>query len=99
MLKDMDLSFAKNLSNQYGKKSLDTATKTGTNTSEEVIHKAAEAVWEFFGNKIADTVTKLHDDKIVKRKLAIDKNLRNAEETILPPGMRVEILNKLRQVL
>ena len=41
------LSFARNLSNKYGKQLLDAAAKTGLDTlktaSEKVIHKAAEA--------------------------------------------------------
>ena len=41
------LSFTKNLYNKYGKKLLDTATKTKLNTlqtvSKKVIHKVAEA--------------------------------------------------------
>ena len=36
-------SFARNLSNKYGKQLLDTATKTVIYASKKVIHKAAEA--------------------------------------------------------
>ena len=35
-------SFARNLSNKYGKQLLDTATKTAIYGSKKVIHKAAE---------------------------------------------------------
>ena len=58
--------------------------------SKRVIHKAVEATSEFIGNKIADTVAKLDDNKIVKTK--------SAEEIILLPEKREEILRKLRQV-
>ena len=41
------LSFARNLSNKYGKQLMDTATKAGLDAlktaSEKVIHKTAEA--------------------------------------------------------
>ena len=66
------LSFARNLSNKYGKQLLD----TGINASKKVIHKVAEARGEFLGNKIAD--------KVVKQKPIIDENLRNVEEIIIP---------------
>ena len=77
------LSFARNLSNKYGKKLLD----TGINTSKKLIHKATEAVSEFIRNKIADAVAKSYDYKIVKTK--------PVEEIIVPPEERKEILNEL----
>ena len=47
MLKDMTLSFVRNLSDKYGKQVFDTAAKTGINVSTKVICKAAEATGEF----------------------------------------------------
>ena len=45
------LSFARNLFSKYGKRLLDTATKTGVDalkcTSKKVFHKAAEETGEF----------------------------------------------------
>ena len=88
-------SFARNLSNKYGKKLLDSATKTRLDAlktpSKKVVHKAAEAIGEFIGNKIAD--------KIVKSKPVSDANSRNVEEIIIRPENGEEILNELRQVL
>ena len=55
--------------------------------SKKVVHKAGE----FIRNEIADAVTKSNDDKIVKQE--------PAEEIIIRPEERDEILNKLRQVL
>ena len=46
---------------------------------------------EFIGNKIAD--------KIVKPKPVTDENVGDAEEIIIPPEKKEEILNELRQVL
>ena len=67
------LSFARNLSNKYGKTLLDTTTKTGINAlktdSKNVIHKATEITGEFLGNKIADRVAKLYNNKIIKENL------------------------------
>ena len=53
--------------------------------SERVVHKAGE----FLGNKIAVTVTKSNDNKIVKQEAV--------EKIIIPLGKRDKILNKLRQ--
>ena len=45
------LSFARSLSNNYGKQLLDTAAKTGLDglktTSKKIVHKATEATGEF----------------------------------------------------
>ena len=68
-------------------------------TPKKLVHKAAEATGEFIGNKIVDTVAKSYDNKIVKPKLVIDENPRNAEEIIIPPEKREEVLNELKQVL
>ena len=54
------MSLARNLSNKYGKRLLDTATKTGLDAvkpgSKKVIQKAAEETGELIGNKIADKI-------------------------------------------
>ena len=55
------LSFAKKFGNKYGKKLMDTATKTGMDAakiaSKRVIQKTAETTGDFIGNKIADKTT------------------------------------------
>ena len=51
------------------------------------MHKAGE----FLGNKIADAATKSNDDNIEKQE--------PAEEMIIPPEKRVEILDKSRKLL
>ena len=82
------LSFAINLSNEYGKQF--TTAKTGLDAlkyaSEKIAHKTAEVTGEFIRNKIAD--------KIVKP----DENSRNVKEITTPPEKREEILNELRQI-
>ena len=50
-----------------------------------LVPKAGEATGEFIGNKIADTVTKSKENKIVKLKPIIDENSRNVEEIIILP--------------
>ena len=56
-----------------------------------MVHKSCE----FLGNKIADTIIKSNDDKIMKP----DENSRNIEKIIILPEKREEVLNKLRQIL
>ena len=85
------MSFARKLSSKHRKKFLDTATKTGLDALKtafkKVVHNAAEAKYEFIGNKIVD--------KIVK---PAEKS-RNVKEIVIPPEKREEIFNKLRKVL
>ena len=55
--------------------------------SKRVVHKAGEVL----GNKIAFTVTKSNDDKIVKQE--------HVEKIIIPLEKSDKVLNKLRQAL
>ena len=85
------LSFAKSLSNKYGKQLLDTATKTGEDAliaaSKKAIHKTTAATEKFIGNKISDAMVKT------------EENSRNDEEILIPLEEKIEeILNKLRKV-
>ena len=76
-------------SRKYGKQILDTVSLQ--TASKKVVHKSCE----FLGNKIADTIIKSNDDKIMKP----DENSRNIEKIIILPEKREEVLNKLRQIL
>ena len=61
------LSFAKNFDNKYGKKLMDTATKTGMDAakiaSKRIVQKTAEAIGDLIGNKIADKITSISKSK------------------------------------
>ena len=61
------LSFARKLGDKYGKKLLDTATKTGIDaaktSSKRVVQKTAEATGDLIGNKIADKITSIDKPK------------------------------------
>ena len=52
------MSFAKTVGNEYGKKIMDAATKTGIDVaktaSKGVVQATAEAIEDLIGNKIAD---------------------------------------------
>ena len=55
------------ISDKYGKKLMDTATKTGIDarktTSKIVVQKTAEATGDLIGNKIADKITSVGKTK------------------------------------
>ena len=61
------LSFARKFGDNYGKKLMDIATKTGIDAaktaSKRVVQKTAEATGDLIGNKIADKITSLGKTK------------------------------------
>ena len=61
------LSFARKFGDKYGKKLMDTATKTGIDAaktaSKWVVQKTAEATGDLIGNKIADKIISLGKTK------------------------------------
>ena len=69
------LSFARKFGDKYGKKLMDTATKTGIDAaktaSKRVVQKTAEAAGDLIGNKIADKITSIGKPK------EKEKNKRN----------------------
>ena len=66
------LSFPRKFGDQYGKKLMDTATKTGIDpaktASKRVVQKIAEATGNLIGNKIADKITSIGKPKEKKKK-------------------------------
>ena len=88
------LSFAKNFGNKYGKKLMDTATKTGMDaakiTSWRVVQKTAEATGDLIGNKIADKITSIGKPK------EKPETKEKAEEIYIPPEKRQQIIGDLK---
>ena len=86
------LSFARKLGDRYGKKLIDTATKTGIDAaktaSKRVVQKAAEATGDLIGNKTADKITSVGK---TKEKEKINK----PEEIYNPPEKRQQIIDIL----
>ena len=80
------LSFARKFGDKYGKKLMDTATKTGIDaaktTSKRVVQKTAEAKGDLIGNKIADQITSIGKPK------EKDKT-KEIEEIYIPPEKRL----------
>ena len=66
------LSFAKKVGNKYGKKLMDTATKTeidvAKTASKRVVQKTAEATGDLIGNKIARKINSIGKPKKKKKK-------------------------------
>ena len=87
------LSFARKFSDKYGKKIMDTATKTGIDTaktaSKRVVQKAAEATEDLIGNKIADKITSLGKTKSKEKE-------KKEQEIYIPPEKRQQIIDDLR---
>ena len=65
------LCFAKNLSNKYSQKLLDSATKTTKDAlkvaSKRAIQKTAEATSDLIGNKIANKITKASQKMLIMK--------------------------------
>ena len=87
------LSFAKKFGNKYGKKLIDTTTKTGIDAaktaSKRVVQKTSKATGDLIGNKTADKIT-----SIGKRKEK--EKTKEIEEIYIPPENRQQIIDHLR---
>ena len=85
------LSFSKKIDNKYGKKLMDSATKTGLDaaktTSKRLVQKTAEATGDLIGNKIADKITSIGKPK---------EKEKETEEIYIPPEKRQQIIDDLR---
>ena len=88
------LSFARKSGDTYGKKLMDTATKTGMDaakaTSKRVVQKTAEATGDLIGNKIADKTTSIGKPK------EKEKPKEKPEEIYIPPEKRQQIIDVLK---
>ena len=87
------LSFARRLGDKYGKKLMDTATKTGIDTaktaSKRVVQKTAETTGDLIGNKIADQITSLGKTKNEEKE-------NESQEIYIPPEKRQQIIDDIR---
>ena len=87
------LSSARKFGDKYGKKLIDTTTKTGIDAakiaSKRVIHKTAEATGDLIGNKITAKITLVGKSK--------EKEKTNkTEEIYIPPETRQKIIDDLK---
>ena len=113
------LSFARKFGDKYGKKLMNTATKTGRNTAKKfgqeygknlmdtakkqgtnfakaadkiILQKSAGVSGDLLGNKIADKITSLGQSKNKEK----ENETYEAEEIIIPPEKRQQIIDDLR---
>ena len=78
------LSFARKFVNKYGKKLMDTATKTGIDAtktvSKGILQKTAEATGDIIGNKIADKITSVRKTKSKEKKMKDKKSTKHQKK-------------------
>ena len=96
------MSFARSMSNKYGKKLLDTAKKSATDAitaSKRAIQKTAEATCDLVGNKIADKTTSV-SKKSTKKLPTIDEDaeLTTPKKRYISPEERQQVIDELRLV-
>ena len=97
------MSFARSMSNKYGKKLVDTAKKSATDAiktaSKKAIQKTAEATGDLVGNKIDDKIT-----SVSKNKSNNDNNdnddveLSTHKKRYISPEEREQIIDELSLV-
>ena len=79
------LPFAKTFGDRYGKKLMNTATKTGIDAaktaSKRVLQNTAEATGDLIENKIADKITSVGKTKSKEKKV-------ERQEIYIPPGKK-----------
>ena len=94
------MSFARSMSNKYGKKLVDAAKKSATNAiktaSKRAIQKTVEARGDLIGNKIADKIT-----SVSKKKSNNDNNndvveLATHKKRYISPEEKQQIIDELR---
>ena len=89
------LSLARKFSDKYGKKLIETATKTGIDNaktaSKKVVQKAAEGAGDLIGNKGADKITSIGKPKEKEK-----EKTKEIEEIYIPPEKRQQIIDDLR---
>ena len=84
------LWFARKFVDKYGKKLMDTATKTwidaAKTASKRVVQKTAKATGDLIANKIADTITSLGKTKSKEKE-------EERQEIYIPPEKKQHIID------
>ena len=104
------MSFARSMSNKYGKKLVDTAKKSATDAiktaSKRAIQKTAEATGYLVGNKTADKITSILKKKSDNKNNNDNSNNNNdndvelttPQKRYISPEERQQIIDQLRLV-
>ena len=97
------MSFARSMSNKYGKKLIDTAKKFATDAkktaSKRAIQKTAEATGDLVSNQIANKITSVSKKSTTKLP-TIDEveELTTHKKSYISPEERQEIIDELRLI-
>ena len=97
------MSFARSMSNKYGKKLVDTAKKSAADAiktaSKRAIQKTAQATGDLVDNKIVDKITSV-SKKSTKKLPTIDEDaeLTTPQKRYISRGERQQIIDELRLV-
>ena len=96
------ISFARSMSNKYGKKIVDAAKKSATDAvktaSQRKIQKTVEAIGELIGNKIADKLSSVSKKKSNNNNDDDDVELATHKKRYISPEERQQIIDELRLV-
>ena len=93
------MSFARSMSNKYGKKLKKSATDAIKTASKRAIQKTAEATGDLGGNKIADKIT-IVSKKTTKKLPTIDEDveLTTHKKRYISPEERQQIIDELKLI-
>ena len=93
---------AKNMSNKYSQKLVDTAKKSATDAiktaSKTTIQKTAEATGDLIGNKIADKITSASKKSRNEEIQSNETNHEIPKERYISPKERQKIIDELRLI-
>ena len=94
---------AKNMSNKYSKKLIDTTKKSATDAiktaSKRAIQKKAEATGDLIGNRISDKITAKPSKKSQNEKIQSNEvNNEIPKERYIFPKERQKIIDELRLI-
>ena len=97
------MSFARNMSNKYGKKLVHTAKKSATDAvktaSKRAIQKTAEATGDLVGNKIANKITSVSKKSTMKLPtIDEDAELATHKKRYISPKERQQVVDELKLV-
>ena len=91
---------AKNMSNKYSQKLVDTAKTSATDAiktaSKRAIQKTAEATGDLVGNKIADKITNASKKSRNEEIQSNEVNKEIPKERYISPDKRQQIIDELR---
>ena len=94
------MSFARSMSNKYGKKLVDTVKKSATDAvktaSKRAIQETAEATGDLIGNKIADKITRVSKKISNNNDDDDDVKLVTHNKRYISPEERQQIIDELR---